>query len=90
MQYESKSSFDRVFKKLSPKDKEEVITAIETLIDVMERKTTPSQGLGMKRIGKNYWEVRVGLELRILCEVSDKLILFFVGNHDEVKRFIRN
>jgi mRNA-degrading endonuclease YafQ of YafQ-DinJ toxin-antitoxin module len=54
---------------------------------------TPHQhtGLSIRRLHSGYFECRAGLDLRIVYRVSfDGLEIVFVGNHDEVRRLLRN
>ena len=48
-------------------------------------------GLGLRKIHpQGYWEVRVGLGLRVVVHlVKNDCILKMVGSHDEVRRFLR-
>ena len=48
-------------------------------------------GAGIRRLGKNLFECRAGLELRLLFTRDPGAIVFvFAGNHDEVLDFLRN
>ena len=90
MRYEYKSSSDKVFKKLGLNRQEKVIDAISILIDFFEnRKKT--KGLGIKNLRENYWEIRVNVKDRIIFTLEkDKVAFIIVGNHDEIKKFLRN
>jgi hypothetical protein len=48
-------------------------------------------GLGIRKVhASGVWEARVGLGLRIVFLLSsNELVLVTVGNHDEVRRFLR-
>ena len=47
-------------------------------------------GLGLRKLVKNYFEMRVGLELRLLFKVESKSVTFvFAGTHDEVRRYLK-
>jgi mRNA-degrading endonuclease YafQ of YafQ-DinJ toxin-antitoxin module len=47
-------------------------------------------GLGIRKLVKNYFEVRVGLDLRLVFKVeSDSITFTFAGTHDEVRRFLK-
>ena len=64
-------------------------SAVRQLVIFFETKQLP-QGLGLKRLRGDFWEVRVGLEDRIIFRLSGELVEFaIVGNHDEVARFLR-
>ena len=47
-------------------------------------------GLGIRKLIGNYFEIRVGLELRLVFENQPESLLFLMaGDHDEVRRFLR-
>jgi mRNA-degrading endonuclease RelE of RelBE toxin-antitoxin system len=47
-------------------------------------------GLGVRKLTKTYFEMRVGLELRLVFKVERKAITFtFAGTHDEIQRFLK-
>jgi hypothetical protein len=48
-------------------------------------------GLGFRKLlPSGLWELRVGLSLRTLFKLEKEQATFvFVGNHDEVQRFLR-
>ena len=91
MRFEFKPSFDRSIKSLSQTEKIEVKEAAFQLIDVLSKDRQIHQGLGLKRLMGNFWEVRKGLKARILFRWTGDLIEFiFAGNHDDIKRFLKN
>ena len=49
-------------------------------------------GLGLRKIHPSgYWELRVGLSLRVVFRLAkDEAIFSFLGTHDEVKRFLKS
>lgn len=47
-------------------------------------------GLGLKRLRGDFWEIRRGLQTRILLTWRGDLIAFVVaGNHDTIKRILK-
>jgi mRNA-degrading endonuclease YafQ of YafQ-DinJ toxin-antitoxin module len=47
-------------------------------------------GLSVRKLVKNYFEMRVGLDQRLIFKVESDLIIFvFAGTHDEVRRFLK-
>jgi len=47
-------------------------------------------GLSVRKLVRDYFELRVGLELRLVFKLEkDAATFFFAGTHDEVKRFIK-
>jgi mRNA-degrading endonuclease YafQ of YafQ-DinJ toxin-antitoxin module len=83
--------FLREFDKLTTAEQEEVIHAMAALIAHLNSRLPLPKGLGIKKLMGQYWEVRAGLQLRIVYEVEASLIrIISVGNHNDVKRFLRN
>ena len=89
MQFEFASSFDRRFKKLTPQRQQKARAAIEALLAYLDRKTALRPGLGLKNFSGDYWEIRVDLHDRIVFELSDRVTFWLVGNHDEIRRFMK-
>ncbi|MBI4711426.1 MAG: hypothetical protein HY767_03070 [Candidatus Omnitrophica bacterium] len=91
MRFEFKSSFERSIKSLHSPEKDEVKEAAWQLIDVLSKDRQIHQGLGLKRLMGDYWEVRKGIKARILFRWKGDLIEFVLaGNHDGIKRFLKN
>ena len=48
-------------------------------------------GLGLKQSRKPCWEVRAGLDLRILCVLEGDFVNFvLVGNHEDIRRYLKH
>ena len=48
-------------------------------------------GLSIRRLHSGYFECRAGLDIRVVFRVSfDGLEIVFAGNHDDVRRLLRN
>ena len=91
MRQDFKSSFNRAFKKLPPDLQQLAYAAIDSLFKYFDGQTTLPNGLGLKHLAKSFWEIRVGLRTRIFFEIEhDLLTFYFIGNHDDIKRFMRN
>ena len=89
MHYERKPAFDRSLKRLPPDRKERVKNAVRHLVNFFETRQQP-QGLGLKRLRQDYWEIRSGVGDRIIFRLFGDLVEFvLVGNHDEIRRFLR-
>jgi mRNA-degrading endonuclease RelE of RelBE toxin-antitoxin system len=88
MRYEYKPTFDRSLKKLSCANQEKVKSSLELLFDFFDKKIDLPKGLGFKRLGKDYWEIRAGLKIRIIFEISERVVFCFVGDHDQIARFV--
>jgi hypothetical protein len=69
MRFEFKPSFDRSIKQLTPDNKAAVKEAASQLIDVLSKDREIYQGLGMKRLKGDFWEVRQGLIACALCSM---------------------
>ena len=91
MKFEFKPSFDRSIKSLSPTEKIDVKETAAQLIAVLSKDKQIHQGIGLKRLTGNFWEMRKGIKVRILFRWTGDLIEFVLaGNHDDVKRFLKN
>ncbi|MGD0650468.1 MAG: hypothetical protein ABSA97_04925 [Verrucomicrobiia bacterium] len=48
-------------------------------------------GLGIRKLVRNYFEMRVGLDLRLIFKIESDCISFtFAGTHDAVQRFLKS
>jgi len=89
VQYEFKTSFARRFKKFSSPRQQKVYQAIDTFMEYIDGEAELPSGLGLKNWHADYWEIRAGIKDRILFELTDHITFLFVGNHDEIKKFMR-
>ncbi len=89
MRFEFSSSFDRRFRKLSPHRQQKARAAIESLLSYLDRHTPLRPGLGLKNFHGDYWEIRIDIHDRIIFELTDRVTFRLVGNHDEVRRFMK-
>lgn len=90
MKYYFKSSFSRQFKKLSLDKQNQVLNAIEALKTVLPTKL-PLGSFGLKQLGHGTWEIRSTLKDRIIFSYENDIITFImVGNHDDVRKFLKN
>ncbi len=81
--------FERLYRKLPQKEQENVDLSIEALLSYFsERKNLP-RGLGLKKLTKQYWEMRSSIDIRVVFELGDPLGFLLVGNHDDIRRFIQ-
>lgn len=82
-------SYDRSFKKLDKPVQEKVVLAIDSLIDFIKTRQKP-EGLGLKKVYKDYWEIRLDIRNRIIFELTIEAInITFVGDHNAVKAFLK-
>lgn len=90
MRYKFLNSFEGSLQKLSFEEKEQIRKSIHQLIDAFEAQAIPP-GLGLKKISPSLWELRAGLKLRVVFVLEKDLVKWsLVGNHNEVRRFIKN
>lgn len=90
MTFEFKPSFDKSFRSLPSKTKQEVKELCVHLIDVLSGECALSKGLGLKNLRKNFWEIRKGLKLRILFRwQADHVEFVLAGTHDDIKNFLK-
>lgn len=74
-------SYDRSFRKLDGHIQEKTILAIDNFLDFIKTRQKP-EGLGLKKVYKNYWEIRLDIRNRIIFELrSDTINFAFVGDH---------
>lgn len=91
MRFEFKPSFDKSVKSLHGKEKEEIKHAALQAIDILSQDRIIHKGIGLKRLKGDFWEIRKGLKARILFRWEKDLIEFVIaGNHDDIKRYLKN
>ena len=85
-----RASFTKAFKKLSTKRQDAVTEAVEFCLNSIGLGKRPIKGLGLKKLKESYWEIRSTLADRIIFEwANDTFDFRLVGNHDDVRRFLR-
>ena len=90
MKIEFRKSFEKSLKKINSKDKEIVFEVCRTLLNVIERQEEQSPGIGLKKLEKTFWEVRINIKLRIIFEwQADWIKFILVGTHDDIKKFLK-
>jgi mRNA-degrading endonuclease YafQ of YafQ-DinJ toxin-antitoxin module len=48
------------------------------------------RGLGVRKLTGNFFEIRAGLDIRMVFQYRPECLLFVMaGNHDEVQKFLR-
>ena len=49
------------------------------------------RGVGLRKLQDDWYEIRAGLKQRLIFEDTPPALVFeFLGNHDEVKRFLKS
>ena len=82
-------SFDASLAGLSIQDQAAVRTAVCRLLDYFSGKPR-SQGLGLRKLKRDWWEIRASIDKRILFLLEGGAATFvIVGNHDEIRRSLR-
>ncbi len=90
MRFEFKPSFDRSVKSFYGEEKEEIKQVALQSIDILSRERVVHQGVGLKRLKGDFWEVRKGLKTRILFRWKGDLVQFILaGDHNDIKRYLR-
>lgn len=89
MRYFHTAAFKRAYRALDPPRQHRVDRALSQLALLYEQRQRPF-GIGLKSLKPGIWEVRAGLDDRILFRWSGDLVeLLLVGNHDEIRRLLR-
>lgn len=84
-----KPSFSRLFKKLDLSKQKQALEAIEALKTVLGS-NTKLEGLGLKRLSRDLWEIRSSLKDRILFTFKKDIITFIlIGNHDDIAKYLK-
>jgi hypothetical protein len=82
-------SFEHAYKKLIPQQQTRVDQAI-TRLEKSFGRPHEHAAIGIRPFGR-FFECRAGLQLRILFVVREgDLILVTVGNHDNIRAFIKH
>ncbi len=83
-------SFERSIKKLSPQEKKLLAKSLEKFNSFLAFGYAPL-GFGFKKINYDKYEFRVDIRLRVVVKVDgENYYLVLAGNHDEIKRYLRN
>ena len=82
--------FQDEFDALPSARQQATVEAIQDFLQRVASQQPMGAGLGLKKYGKDYWEIRSTLSDRILFEWgNDEVIFRFVGSHDELRKFVR-
>lgn len=91
MKFEFKPSFDRSVKSFHGKEKDEIKRAAMQAIDILSQDRIIHKGIGLKRVRRDFWEIRKGIKARVLFRWEGDLVEFILaGDHNDIKRFLRN
>jgi len=90
LRFKSLPSYERSLKKLDPEIKNRVKEAVNKYVDFFKGGHRP-KGLGLRRLSKHIWEIRVDLKMRVIFRLEGDLVQWgLVGNHDDIKRFLKH
>lgn len=82
-------SFERTVKRLNPQAKELLVKSLEAFNSFLLFGRLPA-GFRFKKINHDKYEFRVDVRLRVVVkEEGEVFYLVLVGNHDEVRRYLR-
>ena len=82
-------SFERSVRKLTPQDRKKLSRSLEAFNSLLISGEIPL-GLGFKKINHDKYEFRVDMRLRVILKAEgEDYCLVLVGNHDEVRRYLR-
>ncbi len=89
MQYFHTEAFRRTYQSLDSSRKKRVDKALIHLEELYSQGQRPF-GIGLKWLKPNIWEIRAGLDDRILFRwTGDSIELLIVGNHNEIRRMLK-
>ena len=89
MRYGFDAAFTRSLRRFDPAQQLEVKRRIDLFIRAMAAQHLPA-GFGLTKLHPALWEIRFGLDQRILFwRFKDEVRFTFVGSHDEVRRFLK-
>ena len=63
------------------------------IVEIRETSGRPHlhKGAGLRKLRDQYFEARIGLNERLIFEnTADALVFEFLGNHDQVRRFLKD
>ena len=79
-------SFDDSLEDLPAKDQAKARSSISRLLDYFDGGPRPL-GLGLRKLEGHFWEIRAGLDRRVVFSLDGDLATFILaGSHDDVRR----
>ena len=82
-------SFERSDKKLAPEQKKRLTESLESFNTFLISGQVP-KGLGWEKIGHEKYEFRLDIRRRVIVkEERDIFYLVLVGDHNEIKRYLK-
>jgi mRNA-degrading endonuclease YafQ of YafQ-DinJ toxin-antitoxin module len=90
MRIETAKSFVRSLRRRTDDELKSVATAMRSAAEMFGRPHLHT-GIDIRRLGRNHFECRVGIDLRLVFRSErDALVFVLAGNHDEVRAFLKN
>ena len=90
MRIETAKSFGRSLRRRTDDELKSVASAMQSAAATFGR-THLHTGIDIRRLGRNHFECRVGIDLRLVFRSErDALVFVLAGNHDEVRAFLKN
>jgi hypothetical protein len=81
--------FDESVFVFSTPDRKRATRTLSKLLDYFSGGPRPL-GLGLRKLRKDYWEVRVGLAVRIIFLLEKDLATFVLaGSHDDIRKYLK-
>ena len=89
--YDFKPSFERAIKSFPIQKQQQIKSLAKHLIWLLSKGQHLPKGMGLTRLRGNYWEIRSTIKERILFHYKKSEVDFIlVGNHDDVKKFLKS
>jgi mRNA-degrading endonuclease YafQ of YafQ-DinJ toxin-antitoxin module len=83
----------RLLKRIRSKPKPERLVIGKAIAEAQRSFGKPHQhrGIGLRKLIVDYYEIRVGLDQRLIFRATPDLLSFeFLGSHDEVRKFLKS
>ena len=89
-QLAASAHFRKQLKRLSSRDRQQVTTALKEFLAALTQGCLPA-GYAFKKINHDKYALRLDIRLRIVMKAEgDTLICHLVGNHEDVRRYLRD
>ncbi len=86
----SSKHFQKQLKKLPPQDQQKALGVLKGFLSALKSGVIPT-GFGFKKINGDKYEIRVDLKIRIVMKKEgDTLVCHVIGDHEEVKQYLRD
>lgn len=82
-------SFEKSIRHLSAIDKNKIKNALEKFNKFLFSGVL-TKGMGLRKLGKNIYEIRVDIRLRVIITIEKDTIYFVLaGNHGDIKEYLK-